>query len=338
VHFQTTDVHEPHRPVPPFAGTFVSPAQQREFFEMEELMYADADFEITSVFEANKAMIERSGIDGHAYFDTMRGLYDEAMAHQDYRLGQFVESLKASGEWDNTILLIGSDHGHPAGTFTRFGRGLLQPAPPDWEGAMLGSFNTKIPLMVVWPGHIEGGQRFRQPVSMIDILPTVLDLAGLPLPDVLQGQSLAPLLLGRGGWEPRPVILDEFRVDAATGEWTGNLEMIDGRWGASLEIAPVAEGADPTLGRHAIPAGGRWGASHPFFPEVPRLMLYDLWADPRALHNVNAAHPDLVAKYTELLQRQWEAHRALSTQVTAGDEQAMTPEQLRTLRALGYIQ
>ena len=69
--------------------------------------------------------------------------------------------------------------------------------------------------LFVWPGHIVGGQRFREPVvSMIDVLPTVLDLVGLPTPEVMQGQSLAPLLLGEGGeWEPRPVILDEFDVD-----------------------------------------------------------------------------------------------------------------------------
>ena len=338
VHFQTTDVHEPHQPVPPFAGTFVSPAQRLQYEELRARMFADSTFDLTSVYDMYSTLIERSGIDGHAFYDAMRGLYDETMAHQDYRLGQFVERLKATGEWENTIFVVASDHGHPAGTFARFGRGLLDPQPPDWEGALLGSFNTRIPLMVVWPGHIEGGQRFRQPVSMVDVLPTLLDLAGLPLPDVKQGQSLAPLLLGQAGWEDRPVILDEFRIDHDTGEWTGNIEMIDGRWGASLEVAPVADGADPTLGRHAIPAGGRWGASHPLFPEVPRLLLYDLWSDPHALHNVNDSHPDLVVKYTELLQAQWEAHRALSTQVTIGEEAAMSPEQLRTLRALGYIQ
>ena len=45
---------------------------------------------------------------------------------------------------------------------------------------------------------------------MIDALPTILDLAGLAVSEVLQGQSLAPLLRGEPGWEPRPVIVDEF--------------------------------------------------------------------------------------------------------------------------------
>jgi hypothetical protein len=95
----------------------------------------------------------------------------------------------------------------------------------------------------------------------------------------VQGQSLAPLLRG----EPeklRPVVLDEFRVDEKSGQLVGNIEIVDGRWGASLEIGPLPPGADASRGRHAIPAGGRWGAVHPFFPEAPRLLLYDLWNDP----------------------------------------------------------
>ena len=50
--------------------------------------------------------------------------------------------------------------------------------------------------MFIWPGRIEGGQRFSQPVSMLDVLPTILDLLDLPQPEVAMGQSLAPLLLG----------------------------------------------------------------------------------------------------------------------------------------------
>ena len=56
-----------------------------------------------------------------------------------------------------------------------------------------------------------------------------------------------------------PVILDEFRVDEETGEMIGNIEIIDGRWGASLEIGPVSGDSDPNRGRHTVPAGGRWG-------------------------------------------------------------------------------
>ena len=100
---------------------------------------------------------------------------------------------------------------------------------------------------MVWPAKIAAGQRFRDPVSLIDLLPTVLDLTEQSRPDHLQGQSLAPLLLGRSGWEPRPVLLDETNVDPKTGEVSGAFEIVDGRWGASLAIAQGA--ATPEDGR-----------------------------------------------------------------------------------------
>jgi arylsulfatase A-like enzyme len=260
------------------------------------------------------------------------------MAFQDHELGRFVERLKAAGEWDNTLLVVAADHGHPAGTFARFGRGEFDPAPEPWQGALFDSYNTRVPLLLVFPGRIKGGQRFTEPVSMIDVLPTVLTLAGLPPPEVSQGQSLAPLLLG-GAMKLRPVILDEFRVDEATGRLVGNIEVVDGRWGASLEVGPGPRGAaDPARGRHAVPAGGRWGAVHPFYAEAPRLLLYDLWADPFARRAVNAAEPERVERYRQMLVRQFEAHQALSRRFQEAEASALTPEQLEQLRALGYVQ
>ncbi len=171
----------------------------------------------------------------------------------------------------------------------------------------------------MWPGRIAGGQRFSQPVSMIDVLPTILQLTGLPMPEVMQGQSLAPLLLGDEGWEPRPVILDEFEVDEETGELRGLIEVVDGRWGASLEINPDPE-QEPEEQRPAP------------------LLLYDLWNDPFCLNSLHEERPDLVEKYTELLEAQWEAHQALAQRFTRSGEVALTADQLRMLRALGYIQ
>jgi hypothetical protein len=56
------------------------------------------------------------------------------------------------------------------------------------------------------------------------------------------------------------------------------------------------------------------------------------------LKSVHEEHPDLVEHYTGFLEEQWEAHQALATRFTPGGEVALTPEQLETLRSLGYIQ
>ncbi len=338
-HFQTTDVHEPNHPEPPFQGRFVSEEEVNKLGEWTSAIWRTsfADFGQTSIVAFYEKAIAQANVPRAGYFGARKGLYDETMLHQDHTLETLVAELKARGEWENTILVIGSDHGHPAGTFARFGRGLMDPQPAQWQGALFDAYATRIPLVFIWPGQIQGGRIVDTPVSMIDVLPTLLDLVGLPQPAVLQGQSLAPLLRGEE-MEVRPVILDEFRVDEETGELIGNLEIIDGKWGASLEIAPTPPGGDTTRGRHAVPAGGRWGAVHPYFPEVPRLLLYDLEADPFATAAVNDEQPELVTHYERLLRQQWRAHQSLATQFQSGEDAVLSPDQLEQLRALGYIQ
>ncbi len=305
VHFQTTDVHWPWHPGPPVAGTFVSPQRREAYYEQEaRLGHRPAWGQQTA---DDLASLE---IDRAAFFDVTRSLYDEAMAHQDYQLGRFVERLEATGEWDNTLLIVAADHG------TGELNGVFDPGL-DPNITALFDRNYRIPLIIVWPDRIAPRQRFSDPVSMIDMLPTILDLAGLPLPDPTQGQSLAPLLLGEDGWEPRPVIVDEFYIDdEETGEMSGTLTMIDGRWRAMLDIRSSAARERPE-------------------DAPPLLQLYDTW-DPFG-GRVNDQHPDLVEKYTELLEESWSSHQLLGAQFTRSGDSFLTPEQLRTLRALGYI-
>ena len=115
----------------------------------------------------------------------------------------------------------------------------------------------------------------------------------------------------------------------------GNIEMIDGRWGASLEIGPPIA-SETAHGRHAFPAGGRWGAVHPFFPSASRLLLYDLWNDPFATRAVNDENPELVERYEKALLAQWEAHQALATRFGEAGHQTLDPEMVKKLQSLGY--
>jgi len=313
VHFQTTDVHWPWKPVAPFSGLFISPEQRQGLYEWERQLRAAGD---RWGWEPFSASWEKTGISQLAYSYVARGLYDETMAHNDHQIGQLVKRLKKAGEWDHTLLIVAADHGHGhAGLFP------YDPLPPRWWGPILASYFSRIPMIFVWPERIAPGQRFSHPVSMIDMLPTILDLADLPMPEVIQGQSLAPLLLREGGWEPRPVILEEFEVDRETGELSGAIEVVDGRWGASLWIGPELKDEE-------VP------------PEEQRpapLMLYDLWNDPYCIHSLHEERPDLVKKYTRFLQARWKEHRELGKRFSRSGDIALTPEQLRTLRSLGYI-
>ncbi len=335
VHFQTTDVHPPHHPPSPFAGRLV-PAERSEALA-EQMRSFRFPFRHTSasVHEHWQGQLQEHDVDPQVFYRTMQDSHDEAMMHQDQRLGELVERLKERGEWEHTLLVIGADHGHPAASYPRFGRGLLDPQPPAWEGALLGDFESHVPLIFVWPGRIAGGRRIDAPVSMIDVLPTVLELAGLPPAAVAQGHSLAPVLLGEDDWTPPPVVFDEFRV-LDDGSLIGNLEVRDGRWGQSLEIRTAEAATPPTHGRHPAPAGGRWSALE--FPEVSRFLLYDLEADPLALEDVADEHPEVAAEAQRRLWRIWERHRQLAASFEAGEEAELSPEQAEALRALGYTE
>jgi arylsulfatase A-like enzyme len=329
VHFQTTDVHWPWNPVAPFAGTFVDPRTREQYYEWERQVAAAAGRPRPRWLAHESypdSAYEKAGIDRQAFFDAARGLYDETMAHNDYQLGRLVERLKARGEWEHTLLIVAADHSNTHGL------GVFDSIPPHLPN--FNSYQSRIPLLIIWPERIRGGQRFRQPVSMIDVLPTILDLVGLPAADVAMGQSLAPLLLNEAGFEPRPVIFDEFYVDVDTGDLEGNIEMIDGRWGASLSIELDEEEGDGEGESEKEEAAEEPEAE----PDRPRLLLYDLWSDPYSLRSLHEERPDLVEKYTAFLEAQWEAHQTLARRFTPGGEVALTPEQLETLRSLGYIQ
>lgn len=307
-HIQPTDVHLPWTQNAAFAGLFVDLGANRTYLEWyKRIALAEGSFE---------ERFAAAGIDPVRFSYLARGLYDETMAHQDAQIGRFVERLKAEGEWDDTIFIVAADHGsYAAGLLP------LEPMPTAWGPPNLAACVSHVPLIVTWPGRIGPGQRFGQRVSLIDLLPTVLELAGLAGPDIAQGRSFAPLLLGRGGWEERPVILDEFVVRPDTGEVYGTIEVIDGRWGASLKIGsgPGEDRARPSDRRPAP------------------MLLYDLWNDPQCARSLHRGRPEMVRRYTELLEKTFEEHRALARRFTRLPDLPLDPERLETLRTLGYI-
>ena len=293
------------------AGVFLPRRERAAFYEMERKLGAGAG--VAGRFWGLRAPAQafvKSGVDRDAYFDGVRGVFDEAMAYTDLQLGRLVDRLKASGEWENTVLIVTADHGDWPGL------GYFPAADQTVRVPYLNPYVSRVPLVITWPGHIAPGRRLREPVSLIDLLPTILDLTRQPHPAALQGQSLAPLLLGRRGWQPRPVILDEMNVDPKTHKLSGAVEVIDGRWGASLAIREDPA-ADPEAG--------------------PRLLLYDLWNDPWCLRSLHAERPDLARRYTDLLERRFREHRALARQFPRAGEGALGSSQLETLKSLGYI-
>jgi arylsulfatase A-like enzyme len=111
--------------------------------------------------------------------------YDEYLATVDYEFGRFLDALDASGVLDNSYLIISSDHGE-----------LFERGDKGHDTPLLYDPVVHSPLLISAPG-----QRTRKdihtPVNSVDILPTVLHLAGKPIPDWVEGE----ILPGFGGKE-----------------------------------------------------------------------------------------------------------------------------------------
>ncbi len=105
----------------------------------------------------------------------------------DDNVGRMLDSLERTGQRDNTIVIFMSDHGEALGD-----HGLLLKGCRFYEGL------ARAPLIISWPGSFLEGARRQALVELLDVAPTLLDLAGLPIPERMQGNTLRNLLVDAG--------------------------------------------------------------------------------------------------------------------------------------------
>ena len=103
----------------------------------------------------------------------------------DESVGRVRAALAKSGQLDNTIIIFSSDNGYFLGEHRRNDKRLM------YEESI------RIPMIIRYPKLIASGARLPQTLLNNDLAPTLLDLAGLPVPDHMQGASFLPLLAGR---------------------------------------------------------------------------------------------------------------------------------------------
>lgn len=113
-------------------------------------------------------------------------IYDGAMAYQDAMFGEFVAGLKSRNLYDHSVIIVLSDHGESLGEAGRFG-----------HGEALAKRELHVPLYVRIPGG--EGRTVDARVSLLDVLPTVLELVGATLPAGARGSSLVPWLRSETG-------------------------------------------------------------------------------------------------------------------------------------------
>ena len=122
--------------------------------------------------------------------------YDSGIAYTDHEVGELLDRLDELRLTDDTLVIVTSDHGEGL-----MDHGVSAHGPQLYEEAV------RVPLLIRWPRAIPAGDRRRAPVSLVDVVPTILDLLGLPPPPVLDGRSLSPALRKGAPETSAPVFL-----------------------------------------------------------------------------------------------------------------------------------
>ena len=115
----------------------------------------------------------------------LRALYDREIAFTDEQLGRLLTGLRERKLDANTAVVVTADHGESFGEHDLW-----------LHGGGLYRNELRVPLLLRQPGSLPAGRGVGGPARIVDLMPTVLDLANLPIPGSVQGASLLPLISG----------------------------------------------------------------------------------------------------------------------------------------------
>ncbi len=180
----TFEVHDPYVPPAEFADQFVDPSYSGDIVgsqaELERLAGGG------NYWARNAEFWSRVDRDDPADIQHLKDLYDAEILFTDSQFAAFNENLRSLGLEDETIVVVLSDHGEE---FLEHG-GFLHNA--------LFQEILHVPLIFRFPPSLglASGRRIPNVVRLVDVVPTLLEVLGLPVPDHLQGESLLPLVEG----------------------------------------------------------------------------------------------------------------------------------------------
>jgi arylsulfatase len=173
---------DPHPPFDPPAGHL----QRVNAENMPLPRFLQAEMESQLDFEGIDHQTEKPLAPWQYDARRMVAAYYAQIELMDQQVGRMIEALRAPGQRENTIVVFMSDHGEMLGD-----HGLLLKGCRFYEGAV------HIPLIISWPGRFCRGLRSRALVELTDLVPTLLETIGLPIPADVQGRSLLPILTGQ---------------------------------------------------------------------------------------------------------------------------------------------
>jgi len=230
--------------------------------------------------------------------DREKGNYDGEIAFTDKSCNDLIEQIGRMGLKDDTLIVIVSDHGE----------GLMQHGYL-YHGMDIYEESIRVPMIFIFPGRIEKGAVFKQPVGLVDLAPTILDLLDIRKQNpAFQGQSLAPaLLLGTELDMERPIYLHRgYFVE----KWMDKRRIKGEQFGVRI---------------------GRW--KYIVGDEEGTKELFNLETDPREKNNLYMDFKKVANALSDALD-QWKRTHMSGPSI----KPRISEDDLRKLKTLGYVE
>jgi arylsulfatase A-like enzyme len=302
------DPHSPFRPRPPYDTLWGAPGARERMVEIDA---AISKHKVAAKFGLphKDEYVSKTGNDPDELLKIYKDWYDGSIRGMDAEIGRLLEALREMGLDQDTLMVWGADHGEEFWEHNQLFHGQT----------VYGELN-QVPLVFRWPNgpDIKKGVMIDQQVQNLDIMPTILELAGIQGPTNMQGRSLVPLLNGSGvaTWQEQPAITQTM-ADPPPGS-------------ASTNKVP-----EPHFGI----IGGNWKLVR---KEVDPEALQELYEHPvDHLNLTNVVKSDAASSQVKPLHDALEAWKARAQAAQLPNDETMTSqlssEELRRLRALGYV-
>ena len=221
--------------------------------------------------------------DSHAPYE---GSYENGITAADAAVGKILAALRAQNAYDNTLIVVASDHGENLGAHGE-----------DTHGVFLYDETIHVPLLIKLPQNQLAEKKVSGKVRLLDVAPTILEVAGVPVPSQMQGQSLLRIA----------------------------------KTNADQAVYSRSDFPQRGFGWSALES---WRAGKYLYIRAPKPELYDLIADPGATKNLaqsSKATLDTIAAQLDAFSR-----RFTETGGKSG-ENNLSSSEMQKLASLGYV-
>ena len=218
------------------------------------------------------------------------GLYDGEIAYADSLIGRVLENIREKGLLEKTVVVVVGDHGESLGEHHESAHGFF-----------IYDATVSVPMIIRIPSAELSGKTVTAQVQNIDLMPTLCDLLGLPVPGAVQGKSLLPLITGRNSEQDKEAYSESYYPRYHYG-WSELKSLRTSRYK---------------------------------FIQAPRPELYDLNLDPREKNNIFGRESSLAEKFVRKLERLEE--KMSRKGIENKGPQQLDDDSREKLMALGYI-